>query len=765
MRSHSIATRLALAGLASLTLGLIAVGGGILIGPRPAAYASSSPYELYCPGTPVGNIALNNVVSDGSISPSSPSPGGQFNLTGFQTSVALPSQIVTAAAALGNSSISGTAVIKVDATGATPGSLSGGAIAIDAPIPSPVPASGLTLTLPSSPATIGPFTAGQSGTITLTLDPSVSLTLVVSGSDLSLTCHPYPNNTEPTGIVTSAPSGAEASPVIATTSVGGGGGTTTTQGATTTTEGATTTTTPGSATGPYELFCPGTPVGNVVLNGAETVGTLSPSSPSPGQAFTLTGYQTMVNLPSGLADAAAALGSSISGSANTAIDASGATPAQTPEKGLSFDVPIPSPVPADGIPLTVPSPGLDVPFTATSGGITIQEDSAASLTVEVANAPLTFTCTAYPNDTIASSNGLTTQLPSVPPIAPVIAVAAGSSGTTTSTSTSSATTSTEAPTTTTSTEAPTTTAASAGTTTTTATTTGSTTTTLPSSEQAAPPIRFSGTGQTATQPFALAGGLNLFTAQCTCQGNFIVEVDSASGSEVDLPVNVIGSFSGTYGDGLAQGSYVLSVTADGPWSVVVTQPRNVPPAALPQTYGGSGEQVVGPFAAGTGVRVQAQNTATRGGNFILKILGSDGSLQGLPVNAIGSFDGSAISSDLTGGPYWLAVDSDGTWSVTLSSPTSVPPTTAVHPPTAPTGTAKVVTAPSSSLAFTGSGPATRILFTVGAVLVLLGLVALVLADAPRRMLAHLGVAPSRPQNHPGLWRLHSASIVPRHDRR
>jgi len=211
----------------------------------PAAFATTQAFELYCPGTPVGNIALNNVVVNGTVSPASPAAGSQFNLTGFQTSVALPSQIVTAAAALGNSAIAGSAVVKVDATGATPASVSGGNIAINSVIPSPVPSTGLTLTLPSSPATIGPFTASSSGTVSLTLDPSVSLTLNVSGSNLSLTCNPYPNNTVATGIVTTAPSGAKAAPVIATVSVGGGGAT-----PTTTAPAATPTTSPAPATSP-----------------------------------------------------------------------------------------------------------------------------------------------------------------------------------------------------------------------------------------------------------------------------------------------------------------------------------------------------------------------------------------------------------------------------------------------------------------------------------------------------------------------------------
>jgi len=183
------------------------------------AFADSSAYELYCPGTPVGNIVLNDVITTGTITPASPASGSTFNLTNYQSKVSLPTSIVSAAAALGNSAIVGSAVTKIDATGATPASIASGTLAINAPIPSPVPTTGLPLILPATPSSIGPFTA-SGGTITLTVDPTVQLTLVVSGSNLNVTCKPYPNNAAPTGITSTAPTGSAASPVIATASAG-----------------------------------------------------------------------------------------------------------------------------------------------------------------------------------------------------------------------------------------------------------------------------------------------------------------------------------------------------------------------------------------------------------------------------------------------------------------------------------------------------------------------------------------------------------------
>ena len=209
--------------LATMAVGLLGASAGavaVMTVATPSAFANTQPYELYCPGTPVGNIVLNDVVTNGTITPATPASGQQFNLTSYQSTVTLPNSIASAAAALGNSAITGSAGIKIDATGATPATVTPAPIAINTPLPSPVPAAGLTLTLPATPGTAGPFTA-SGGAISLTIDPAVSLTVNVSGSALNLTCTPYPNNSAPSGISPTAPTAAKASPVIATASAGG----------------------------------------------------------------------------------------------------------------------------------------------------------------------------------------------------------------------------------------------------------------------------------------------------------------------------------------------------------------------------------------------------------------------------------------------------------------------------------------------------------------------------------------------------------------
>jgi hypothetical protein len=195
----------------------------------------------------------------------------------------------------------------------------------------------------------------------------------------------------------------------------------------------------------------------------------------------------------------------------------------------------------------------------------------------------------------------------------------------------------------------------------------------PAAKPAAPvaiaPIQLTGTGQTATQKFTVTQGLAIIAATCNCSGNFSVELLDSRGATKDIAVNVIGAYSGSVGEGLDAGAYSLKIGADASWTITITQPRGVAGASLPHTYTGKGQQTVGPFSAGDAAKLAAQNTAgPGGGNFAVTVLGSDGSLKDVAFNEIGSFNGSTVSNNLSGGPFYLKVDSDGSWTISVSNP-------------------------------------------------------------------------------------------------
>lgn len=83
-------------------------------------------------------------------------------------------------------------------------------------------------------------------------------------------------------------------------------------------------------------------------------------------------------------------------------------------------------------------------------------------------------------------------------------------------------------------------------------------------------ITLTGSGQTATEPFELESGLAVFRMTHQGNRNFIVYLLDQNGRRVDLLVNDIGSSSGSKAVQIPRdGTYLLQVEADGPWTVQV----------------------------------------------------------------------------------------------------------------------------------------------------------------------------------------------------
>jgi lysophospholipase L1-like esterase len=181
-------------------------------------------------------------------------------------------------------------------------------------------------------------------------------------------------------------------------------------------------------TAPYELYCPGTPVGNIVLNDVVTTGTLSPANPS-GTFFSIAGFQVRLNLPADVVSALRAMGATaLAGSYTTPL---GGTLTGTPAGPYTFDVPMPTSVPPSGVAVDIPpSPtsvpgGLEPPETIPPDDPVPPSNASISIgnpsfTFDLPGGPSTVTCNVFPDDTIATS-GITTQTPTATTIAPVLA--------------------------------------------------------------------------------------------------------------------------------------------------------------------------------------------------------------------------------------------------------------------------------------------------------------------------------------------------------
>ena len=209
--------------VAAVVVGLVGSGGvfALFAASAPSAFADSSPYELYCPGTPVGNIALNNVVTTGTITPAAPASGATFNLTNYQSTVSPAELDRVRRRRPGELGDRGHGHAEGRRHRRHPGERR-------RPAPSPstrpsrarCPPTGLSLTLPSTPGTVGPFTA-SGGAISLTVDPAISLALERVGEHAHPDVHAVPEQQRRHRHRRAVrPPAAKASPVIATTTVG-----------------------------------------------------------------------------------------------------------------------------------------------------------------------------------------------------------------------------------------------------------------------------------------------------------------------------------------------------------------------------------------------------------------------------------------------------------------------------------------------------------------------------------------------------------------
>jgi len=190
---------------------------------------------------------------------------------------------------------------------------------------------------------------------------------------------------------------------------------------------------PKALTGPYELYCPGTVLGSLVLH-ASAKASFAPSRPHPGQRFTMTGAQVQVHFPAGLAEGLKPF-SPMEGTVTASLQLLGATPSAINfSKALS--IVFPASVPAAGTSFVVPKTAATLgPFTATSNSLWAEmgSDVDMSLTVSFKEGtksvpfPVKLDCQSFPVGAVSVSAQDPWDATSTPPaskaIDPVIAMA------------------------------------------------------------------------------------------------------------------------------------------------------------------------------------------------------------------------------------------------------------------------------------------------------------------------------------------------------
>lgn len=141
--------------------------------------------------------------------------------------------------------------------------------------------------------------------------------------------------------------------------------------------------------------------------------------------------------------------------------------------------------------------------------------------------------------------------------------------------------------------------------------------------------------------------------------NFAVTNLNASGSQIDLLVNTIGTYTGTRLIDTMEGQQTaaLKIEADGSWSVTLKRVSQMPTWDGTGTWTGKGDTVIliksGSFTGLDSVKI----TNSGKSNFVVMAYGDT---QDLLVNKIGNYSGEQL---MPSGTALLEIQSDGTWSL------------------------------------------------------------------------------------------------------
>ena len=183
-------------------------------------------------------------------------------------------------------------------------------------------------------------------------------------------------------------------------------------------------------------------------------------------------------------------------------------------------------------------------------------------------------------------------------------------------------------------------------------TTTAPTTTAPPTTVA--PVTYQGSGD-FIQSITLPDPVSNAAVTHAGSANFVVKADDANLGSLDLLVNTIGNYQGTVL--LPDGTANLEISADGPWTVVIS------PAATARSFSsgpitGHGDDVI----IYLGDTKPAAITHTGQSNFVVKAYPTSGGSADLLVNEIGPYNGTVRFP----GSSLVVITADGDWTITVS---------------------------------------------------------------------------------------------------
>lgn len=171
-------------------------------------------------------------------------------------------------------------------------------------------------------------------------------------------------------------------------------------------------------------------------------------------------------------------------------------------------------------------------------------------------------------------------------------------------------------------------------------------------------LKFSGTGDTGTDRFKLESGFVVIDATHSGSRNFILELLDTNGNSVELVVNDIGPYEGSQAFIVPAGEYLYNISADGSWTVEMSQYLPDEKDILNGAASGKGDSAVFINIESGARNIKSTHDGQR--NFIVEINDSV-----LLVNDIGIYEGSQIQQFEDSAIYLFNVIADGNWTINI----------------------------------------------------------------------------------------------------
>lgn len=175
---------------------------------------------------------------------------------------------------------------------------------------------------------------------------------------------------------------------------------------------------------------------------------------------------------------------------------------------------------------------------------------------------------------------------------------------------------------------------------------------------------FSYNFSTTTVSFEIAGGFTTFDMKHAGDSNFIVDLNEALDGETEVFLaNKIGKWEGIVPTYVAPGDYVLDVTANGSWEVIVRQPRHTLAEAESPPVTGSDDipNYVGPVVFDGTNKVSFEFD---GESYAVKLLDDEGKTKSWLFSDVEDIEDQP--DVLYRGLGYIRVEATGAWEVTIT---------------------------------------------------------------------------------------------------